>query len=66
MDIKFCHTSYPPEISINAKDTAFERALESAQNTQMRNKSVGFILECSFRMYKSVHLHTNTKNKPTA
>ena len=33
-----------PEISIHAKDTAFERASKSAQNTHMRNKSVGFVL----------------------
>ena len=56
MDIKFCHISCPWELSINAKDTPFERALKSAQNTYMRNKSVGFGLECSFLAYKSVFL----------
>ena len=63
MNIKFCHTSFPPEHSMHAKDTAFEKNFEISSNTHMRNKSVVFCLECSFSAYKYVYLGTNKKYK---
>ena len=56
---KVFHSIYPQELSIYAKDMAFERALKSAQNAHMRTKSVVFCPECSFLAYKHVYLYTN-------
>ena len=48
MDIKLYYTSYLSELSICDKDMDLERALNLAQNTHMRNKSVDFYHERSF------------------
>ena len=53
--MKFCHTSYAPGLSVYSKDMAFERALKSAQNTHMRNKSIVF----SFLFFFALSLRTN-------
>ena len=53
MDIKFCHTPYPQELSIYAKDMAVRRALQLEQNTHMRNKLVVFLF------LNAVSLRTN-------
>ena len=37
-DIKFCHTSYLPELCTYTKDTTVEMALSSTHNTHKRRK----------------------------
>ena len=46
--MKFCHASYAQGLSVYSKDMAFERALKSAQNTHMRNKSIVFWFSLHF------------------
>ena len=64
MDMKFCHTSYSPELTIYEKNMAFERDLKSAQNTYMRNKSVVVGIECIILASTSVYLDTNKLSEP--
>ena len=55
--IKFCHTSYPPELSIFTKDTN-EVASKSARSTRNRKRPIVFCSKCGYLAYKSVYLGT--------
>ena len=56
--IKFCHTSYPPELSIFTKDTTFEVASKSVRSSRNRKRPIVFGSKYGYLAYKSVYLGT--------